>query len=514
LDYNQAENSMLKFQPFNRMIGNSLRMKVTLGVVLPLVVILGIFTLLEYFRHRQVVLTNLSLLSAQSGRVVENNLRHAMLKSDFSEVQSLLDTIGESEEFRVVYLLDTSGKVIFAPKDRGVGMQFDNRAPDCLPCHKLDPAQRPGSVIVTADDGQRVFRSMVPIENSPECSVCHGNQNRLIGLLLTDIPVAPMEAAMASDLRAVLVWWLVTIVITVIVVNLAMSRIVINRLGELAHAMRNFGHVQLNLDIIPHEQDEVGQLAQAFKDMGQRIELESAENRILSEDLLRQSQQRGELLKGLITAQEDERKRLARELHDDLGQALTALSLQVEVVEKLIDHDPAGAIDQLDQTRDLIHETTEHMYELILALRPSALDELGLAAALRAHAERFLNGSGIACRIEADGISQHRLPADIETALYRIFQEALNNVRKHAQARNVRISLAVEDSHFTGEIQDDGRGFTLDADLTDPDDIRGLGLMSIQERVHQCGGKLEIQSQPGQGTLIRVRFPISETDFG
>jgi signal transduction histidine kinase len=501
---------MSKLHSFNRMISRSLRAKVTLGVVLPLVLILGVFTVLEYYRHRQVVLTNLSLLSSQSGRVVESNLRHAMLKSDFSEVQSLLDTIGDSQEFRVVYLLDTNGEVIFAPKDRGVGIRLDNSAPDCLPCHRLDATQRPDSVIVTADDGQRVFRSMYPIENSPECSVCHGTQNRLIGLLLTDIPVAPMEAAMDTDFRGVLVWWLVTIVVTVIVVNLAMSRIVISRLGELAHAMRSFGHKQLKLDLAAQEQDEVGLLTQAFKDMGQRIEVESAENRMLSEDLLRQSEQRGELLKGLISAQEDERRRVARELHDDLGQALTALGLQVEIAERLINEDPGKAIDQLDQTRDLIHETTEHMYELILALRPSALDELGLAAALRTHAERFLKDSGITFQMSADGLSRHRLPADIETALYRIFQEALNNVCKHAEARHVRISLAVEDSSFVGEIQDDGRGFSTETGFQPSTDTHGLGLMSIQERVIQYGGKVEIHSKPGQGTLIRVCFPIRE----
>jgi signal transduction histidine kinase len=255
-------------------------------------------------------------------------------------------------------------------------------------------------------------------------------------------------------------------------------------------------------------------LAQAFHDMGERIEAETAENRSLSEDILRQSQQRGELLRGLITAQEDERRRVARELHDDLGQALTALSLQVEVAKRLIEQDADKAIEQLDQTRSLIHETTEHMYDLILALRPSALDELGLAAALRTHAERFLKGSGISYQISTDGIAGSRLPPDIETATYRIFQEALNNVRKHAMAQHVRISLAIKDNVFTGEIQDDGRGFNPGAAEPKNTDTQGLGLMSIQERVTQCGGKVEIDSHPGQGTLIRVRFPLMETNCG
>lgn len=505
---------MTETKPSSFRFTRSLRAKVTLGVVLPLVVILGIFTVIEYYRHRQAVLGNLSILSSQSGQIVENNLRHAMLKSDFSEVQSLLDTIGESEEFRVVYLMDTSGKVIFSPKNQGAGVQLYNSAPDCQPCHTLDPAERPSSIIVTAEDGQRVFRSMYPIENSTECAVCHGTEQRLIGLLLTDIPVAPMEAAMASDFRSVLVWWIVTIIITVIVVNLAMNRIVISRLVEMAQAMRSFGRERLNFRLASRDEDEIGQLAQAFNNMGHRIEQEAAENRQLSEDLRRQSQQRGELLKGLITAQEDERKRVARELHDDLGQALTALGLQIEVVEHLIQQDADKAIEQLNQTKDLIQETTDHMYELILALRPSALDDLGLVPAMRMHAERFLHGSGIEYQLETDGLAEQRLPADIETALYRIFQEALNNVRKHSQAHNVHISLALEEGVFIGRIQDDGAGFDPLEIEDDGADGHGMGLMSMQERVTQCGGTVEIRSQEGRGTLILVRFPLSEAGCG
>ena len=125
----------------------SLRAKVTLGSVLPLVIILGLFTAIEYIRHRAVVLDNLSLLAAQSGRVIENSLRHAMVESNFTDMQIMLDSIGEGEDFRLVYLLDTNGKVIFAPKGEGVGIQLDNSQPDCLPCHRLPPKKRPGSIV-------------------------------------------------------------------------------------------------------------------------------------------------------------------------------------------------------------------------------------------------------------------------------------------------------------------------------------------------------------------------------
>jgi signal transduction histidine kinase len=134
-------------------------------------------------------------------------------------------------------------------------------------------------------------------------------------------------------------------------------------------------------------------------------------------------------------------------------------------------------------------------------------------AALRTHAERNLDGSGIRFELSTDSFSG-RLPADMETALYRIFQEALNNVRRHSGAKQVRITLALHADSFVGEIYDDGVGFdpqVLDFNENSP---RGLGLLSIRERVDQCCGQVEIISRPGRGTRILVRFPIFEVDCG
>lgn len=491
----------------------SLRAKVTLGVVVPLILILGIFTIIEASRHREVELFNLTILASQSGKVIESSLRNAMLESNFDEVQRILDAIGETGDFRVVYLMDTSGKVIFAPHKEGVGDILTNDNPNCQPCHKLPPEARPGSVVVTEDSGQRVFRSMYPIKNAPECTECHDPNKPLIGLLLTDIPVAPVEAVLAANLRENLLWWVGTIIVTVLVVNLAMSRIVIQRLQRLAQALGGFGQDRLDLRLPSEDPDEIGQLTEAFNTMGQRIETEVAENRALSDHLYNQSKQRGELLNHLITAQEDERKRVARELHDDLGQALGALALQTEAIEQLIDSDPESAINQLNLTRELITDTSDRMYDLILALRPSTLDDLGLISALQSHAERFLDGSGITFEINTHGLTD-RLTPEMETALYRIYQEALNNVRRHSGAKHLSITIDVHDGVLESEIKDDGHGFDplrLDSNEDSP---HGLGLLGIKERVNQLGGEVEIISKPGSGTLIRLRLPISEVDGG
>jgi len=392
-----------------------------------------------------------------------------------------------------------------------VGTKLNNSEPGCQPCHRLEVNARPGSVIVQAEDGERVFRSMYPIKNSSECSTCHDPAQETIGLLLTDMPVAPVEKSLESGFQEDLYWWVGMIFLTAFIVNFSMNSLVIKRLESLTQALRGFGQGNHGIRLEGDGSDEIGQLGESFNEMGQQIESDELENKNLSVQLQNQNIQRGELLKRLITAQEDERKRVARELHDDLGQGLSALSLQVQSVERLFGSNPKEAVERFDQINDLIAETTDRMYDLILALRPSSLDQFGLVAALRNHAEKFFDGSGIEFSLDASRYSG-RLSPDLETALYRVFQEALSNVRRHAQAEHVKITLQLSDGIFIGEIKDDGKGFDLQTIESNGDDPRGLGMLSIKERIAQYCGHVEISSQPGRGTTIKIKLPTVEAN--
>ncbi|MBI5052181.1 MAG: sensor histidine kinase [Chloroflexi bacterium] len=491
-------------------IHRSLRLKVTLGLVLPLVGILGIFTAIEYARHREVMFNTLSFLASQTSRVIENGIQHEMLSQDTVGLQHMLDSIGEDKTLRIVYLLDTKGRVVFAPEAEGVGQQLDNHDPTCQPCHRLPAEVRPGSVVVTLPDGQRIFRSMNPIKNQLKCQGCHDPNEKLIGLLLTDISMAPLESTLDNDLLANALWWIGTIVTTVLVVNLAISRMVIRRLEDVAQTLAQFGRGQLGLRLPLDSPDEIGQLGAAFNRMGQRIQSEEVENRALSENLRHEAGQRYQLLKRLITVQEEERKRVARDLHDDLGQDLAGLAVNVEVAERLIEEQPRQARAQLQRIRALLAETTNRAYDIILSLRPSALDDLGLVPALRTHAERVLKDVAIQIEFEAQNFSR-RLPPEIETALFRTYQEALNNVVRHSGAKRVHLKLATGDRLFEGEIADDGRGFDVHDFQSNGNSARGLGLLGMQERVAQCGGTLKVISQVGTGTQIQISVPIPET---
>jgi signal transduction histidine kinase len=499
-------------------IRSSLRAKVTLGVLLPLLLILGGITAVQLSRHETAVLNSAALVAANAGRVIEEALRHEIVAntaaSHFDTPPEILNTITEKEDFRVIYLLDTEGNILFAPSDSDVGTQLSNDEPDCAPCHRLQEEERPSSIVVKTESGEPVFRSMISLENGSDCAECHEGDEPL-ALLMTDTPLTALEGVLRADFWENLLWLAAAVLISIIVVNVALNQLVLSRLQRLAQALTGFGHGRHDLRLPENEPDEIGQLADAFNEMGRHVEAEEAENRALSQDLRQQSGLRGQLLARLITAQEDERKRFAREIHDELGQAMGGLALQAEVLQRHLPTDNEQARAQLTRIKALITATTDSMYEMILALRPSALDDLGLAAALRAHAERALVNTGIVFEMDAAGFNGRtkqsrsgRLSPEMEIALYRMFQEALSNVIRHASAKQVRFVLARRDGWFEGRIEDNGRGFNPDEIHNGGAEVRGFGLLGMKERVAQFGGELEIESAYGSGTRICIRIPL------
>lgn len=490
-------------------IRNSLRVKVTLGILLPLVIILGVLTAWEYQRLKNVMLNNLSMMASQAGQVIEENLRQQMMVSDFTAVQKLLDSIDESGDFRDLYLLDTRGSVIFAPQGRNIGLKLNSQAPDCQACHQLPAESRKTSVVVNTAAGERVFRSMNPIENSRECNACHEPSQRLIGLLLIDISTTSLENSLNQSLRQNLLWWTVILLVVILIVNLALHHLVLKRLDNFIPGIQSLGAGKLPPQINETQADEIGKLASAFNNMAIQIETRDAENFSLANHLRRESDQRGELLGRLIRAQEDERKRIARELHDDLGQILSGLSLQIESIRRYLDSQPAYILEQLELAKKLVAEGSQQMYAMILALRPSILDDLGLVAALRHYAEQTLASNNIMYEFDASGITE-RLAPDVEISLYRAFQEAINNIVRHSMATHVTIRLNRSDHIFKGEITDDGLGFDLESIQVDGTDAKGLGLLGVRERITQCGGQLTIRANPGKGTSLIIEVPLEE----
>lgn len=230
------------------------------------------------------------------------------------------------------------------------------------------------------------------------------------------------------------------------------------------------------------------------------------ENARLYTELARKERLRGELLQKVITAQEEERKRIARDLHDDTSQALTALIYSLEAAEGRSKGETSRA--RLAAMRQLATQTLEGVHKLIFDLRPSVLDHLGLFVALRWYAETRLQPLGIRLRLEEEGTTR-RLPSQIETALFRVGQEAINNVVRHSGARNVRLRLHCDDTAVAVDLEDDGIGFDRNEVSRSADRTRGLGLVGMEERVGLLGGEIRIVSELGRGTSVSIRIPLA-----
>ena len=271
--------------------------------------------------------------------------------------------------------------------------------------------------------------------------------------------------------------------------------------------------------------DEIGELASRFDEMRvklkasleesarwaeqleHRVELRTREGDERNRELHALNRIRRQLLAKTISAQEEERKRLARDLHDDSAQTLTAVLMSLSAAEGAIVANPQAARAALAQSRSQLEMALTEIRKAIVDLRPSALDDLGLASAIRTYAEGRLRPAGIKLSLATSG-DERRARGPAATAIFRIIQEAVSNAAQHSAATNVRVNLDFERKEILARVEDDGSGFDP-ASLRQPQESgRGLGLLGMRERAELFGGDLELESQPGTGTSIRVRMPL------
>lgn len=232
----------------------------------------------------------------------------------------------------------------------------------------------------------------------------------------------------------------------------------------------------------------------------------------LYKEIQDKEEQRGQLLERVISVQEDERRRIARELHDGLIQNLTGLAMQLESLETELAPQSDQIGRMLAKDRALTVRTIEDTRRLIADLRPTALDDLGLVPAIRWYAASHLEKQGVEVSVDAAAMRSMRVAPSVETALFRVAQEAINNIAKHADCCNVRISLGLHDSLVKLSIEDDGRGFDIgEASKSEFAEVR-VGLVGMRERMTLLGGTLHIDSHPGKGTRVTVEVPLPEEE--
>jgi signal transduction histidine kinase len=234
----------------------------------------------------------------------------------------------------------------------------------------------------------------------------------------------------------------------------------------------------------------------------------------LQAERLKESQQRealrGELFRRVVAAQEAERQRMARDLHDETGQALTAIGLGLRGLESRINHDPQKAADTLHELQSLTADSLRELQRLMADLRPSHLDDLGLSAALRWYTGKIEERSPLKVRVDIGGTEQP-IAESAKIATFRIIQEALNNVVRHSEAHNASVALDFAERGVRVIIRDDGCGFDLERlQRTRSSSRPPLGLAGMQERAALLGGAVSVRSSPGEGTAIEAFIPYGE----
>ncbi len=282
------------------------------------------------------------------------------------------------------------------------------------------------------------------------------------------------------------------------------------RAGELTQPIPSLGR------------DEIGQLGTALEamraalrrsideveranaELERRVEERTRELERLYDELRRRDQSRGHLLNKVISAQEEERKRIARELHDETSQTLSALAMGLESACAVAETETLR--QRLAEARRLTVRALDELHRLMHDLRPSILDDLGLVPAIRWFAVRHLEPLGVAVRCECQDIDR-RFPLEFEVAVFRVVQEAIVNIAKHARADTVLVECDLDGDQLVIDVEDDGCGFDPAAVAPSAEGGRGLGLLGMRERVELLGGVVKVDSAPGRGTHVSVRVP-------
>jgi signal transduction histidine kinase len=243
---------------------------------------------------------------------------------------------------------------------------------------------------------------------------------------------------------------------------------------------------------------EIATLTRAFNKMVEK------RSRVESE-MLESERNLKALSDRLLFVQEEERTRIAREIHDDLGQALTALKMDViGLMERTTDTAPAGDAIR-ERVLATLDATVKSVQRISSELRPSILDDLGLAAAIESEARSFEERTGIECEVSLPE-EAGRVSSVVATAVYRIIQEALTNVARHSNASRVELRVRFRDADVLVEVRDDGRGITSQ----EVGSARSLGLIGIRERAELVGGTARFEGIAGRGTIVSIRIPMPE----
>ena len=293
-------------------------------------------------------------------------------------------------------------------------------------------------------------------------------------------------------LAVFMVWW-------------ASDVLVLRRINTIVQASQKLAKGDLSTRIGPiRGGDELSHLARVFNDMAAALELREVRDQEAKEALRRSRKQLRDLASYLQDVREQERTRIAREIHDDFGQSLTILKMDLSWLKKQMIQDYPQVHNKIDSMFNVIDASLQTLHTVSSELRPVILDDFGLESAIDWQAEEFKNRTGVACRVESS-VTDLNLTKEQSTAVFRIFQETLTNIMRHSNATEVDVRLKMNEDELILEVADNGRGITK-AEISNS---QSFGLLGIRERLYPWNGQVDFIGHPNKGTQVIVRVPIS-----
>lgn len=472
------------FQRFWSVAGAvSVRTKV-LGIVLGTVLLLGTFVTVQVRQSLSAILQAELENQALSitAHVAESaaNLIAGGSSTDLDflllETQSHYSDERHNTEIVYLFILDDAGRVL--------GHTFDDAPPAAIQrANELSAGEAQALAWRDTDQGRVLdVAERFALGDGQTGVVRVGLGDReirtAVGGVTQQLVITSAAMSLLSIAAAVFLTWLIT-----------------RPIRNLVHATQAVAQGDLTQRVTPWANDEIGRLAEAFNTMTGALAQaaqEQAERQAL----------RAQFVSGVIAAQEEERRRIARELHDSTGQSLTSLLVGLQALEQTHDATQRQPIGDL---RRIVGETLNEVHSLARQLRPSVLDDLGLAAALERYIADYRERYALPVDLVIRGLNERRLSPEVETTIYRIIQEALTNVARHAQADQVSVMIERRDAKTLVIVEDNGIG--LDLTAATRGSRERLGLYGIRERAELLGGKVIIESEPGHGTSLFVELP-------
>ena len=475
--------------PFNWFQRLGLRFKI-MGMIVGLVIL---FSFLITFQMRNILSNTLATQLEQRGISIARDVgarsaNDILFNNAFAVHELLRDTIANNIDVRYVFVIDLSGNILAHTFENG----FPKGVEDA---NHLAKGEMYHTELLDTEEG-RVRDIAVPILEGRA------------GIARIGITDRSLQQA---------VWYMTwQVILTTIIISILgilgafyLTRILMLPIRRLVDASNSVALGDLTQKVTPISQDEIGLLSSSFNGMTASLEQYDLERDTLLKELQATEITRKQVLEKVISVQEDERKRISRELHDETSQSLTSVMVGLRLLESHSVHEDNKR--SLCEMREVVASTLDEIRNMARQLRPSVLDDLGLFPAIQRYIADYPRRFGLDVDLHVRGLIDQRLNPQIEIAAYRIIQEALTNIARHAIAENACVIMEHRQNQLLIVIEDDGIGFNTQ-EFENKES--GLGIFGMKERAALAGGSLVIETKPGTGTSLYLKIPLEEDRYG